>query len=585
MTQKKKKMATSIEETDSVSGAVGHKTNCSNCKETGITKASRSFCHSCDLALCETCERLHRKLASSHEIEFNDEVPEVNKEQSTVLCSVHKRQAAVLFCQDHESLICTVCQDGDHSACSVQTITEACDKIEVSKEISEALDKLMKTQEEAEKLRHIKQLKLAQCNAQIDDRRQAITSLRRKFSIMFDKYETQLISKGTAILNSLTSSIRNIGSLYDRVNAQFKCLEDKFENIDKDASFQQLIIAKRVNKKLNEEIAEIREKTIPYDITIKEDTELPVFLDELSKLVHQEVTDSEEAPDEENENKATKSFLKIKSFTAIKETNIRVRSDKAAPWITGCCWLPDGDVIVCDYESKNKTLKILDKDMNVKFTATCTSDPYDVDFIDENSAIVTLPCTKEIQFIGIKPGFKFKEKKDLKLSCYGVCIHNKSIFVCVDAPPVKGVKVMTLAGDDVTFITHLGPGGPRKLCLNSDGKIYYTGGSRNDLFVNCVTKDGYGIFSVSSKALDYPAGIANDAEGNVLVCDKNKKCVQVISSSGVCGDVVLTEKDILYGPCAICINRSYDVLAVACWNSSDPNFDTSKLVFYKLKYA
>ena len=191
-------MATSTEVKDSVTGAVGNISPiCSNCIETGTSKTAKCFCHECDLALCRTCEPLHKKLAPSHEIKhYVNDASEGEEEQSAFTCSVHRSQEAGLFCEDHESLICLACQEGEHSRCSVQTISEACDKTDVSKERCETLDELMKTQEEARKLKRIKELKLAEYNAKIDDRRQAITSLRRKFSILFDRYETQLLLKG-----------------------------------------------------------------------------------------------------------------------------------------------------------------------------------------------------------------------------------------------------------------------------------------------------------------------------------------------------------------------------------------------------
>ena len=56
------------------------------------------------------------------------------------------------------------------------------------------------------------------------------------------------------------------------------------------------------------------------------------------------------------------------------------------------------------------------------------------------------------------------------MSCKGVAVHGKNIFLCVyESLTVNGVQVVTLTGDDVSFIPHLGPGSFRHLCLNSDG--------------------------------------------------------------------------------------------------------------------
>ena len=573
-------MATSTEVKDSVSGTVGHiSPTCSNCIETGTTKAARSFCHECDLALCGTCEELHRKLASSHELEhYDNDESEADKDQSAIACSVHRKQEAGLFCEDHESLICLDCQEGEHSGCSVQTISDACDKIDVSMEMCKALDEMIEIEGRIEKIRREKQLKMNIYTAKYEERKYNIKTLRKKFINLFDRYEGEMEAKEATCKASLSSSIRIYGILSDKVKGEIQSLEDKH---CKETSFQRLVSSKGVSKRINKELEEMCDTTASYNTTITEDKKLPSLLDQLSRLVHQDVTDSDEAQDEGNEDETTKSFLKLKSCTAIKTADPQVRSDKGQLWITGCCWLPDDNgIILCDYESKNKTLKILDKDMNITFTATCSGDPFDIALINEKSAVATFPCTKEIQFIEIKPGFKLKQKKNISFVGFGVGVKSQYIIVCGSESSTKGVKLLTLTGDDMSFIPYLGTGTPKKLCLGSSGNIYYTGGSGNDVYINCVTVDGHGIFSVSSQSLDCPAGIASDEEGNVLVCDENKRCVQIISSTGLCGNIVLTDSQ--YKPMAMCINRSFDLIIISWRNSASPY--NSKLTLYRLKY-
>ena len=388
-------------------------------------------------------------------------------------------------------------------------------------------------------------------------------------------------SKEATCVTSLSSSIRKLDIISDNVKGKIKWLEGKH---DKESLFHQLLTSKDVSKRINEEMGEICAITTSFDVTITEDKTLPSLLDQLSGLVHQDVTDSEELLEKASEDYLKKKmFLKIKSCTVIKEKDPKVRSDKATLSITGCCWLPDNKgVIICDNSEGNQTIKVFDEDMNVKFTAKCSSRSYDVAFIDEKSAVVTLPCAKAIQYIEVKPGFMFKDMKKLNVSCRGVNVHGKKIFLCVDeSSSVKGIKVLTLTGNDVSFIPHIGPGTPRKLCLHPDGKMYYTSGCGNDVLINCLTIDGHVLFSVSSNDLDFPAGITSDGDGNVLVCDENKKCVKVISSAGLCGDFVLTNTK--YEPRAMCMNKSHDILAIAFKNINSPC--DSKLTFYKLEYS
>ena len=568
----------------SVSGAVGQNTPiCSNCIETGASRPAKCFCSECDLALCGTCEGMHRKFASSHEIEltmYDNEGPEADK-QSVVRCSVHDGQETTLFCKDHELLICPTCKEDGHGECSVQTISEACEKTDVSLEMCEALDKLTTLEGKIDNLRRAKQLKMNIFTTKFEERKDEIKTLRKKFSNIFDRYEGEMESKQANCKASISSSLRKYDILSTKVNEAKQFLEDTHNT---ETLFTHMIASKDVMKKINEELAAHSETTITFDTTITEDRHLPSLLDQMSKLTHQGVADSDEFHENENGNgdEQKRSFLKLKSCTNIKTVDPRVRSDKDSLSITGCCWLPDDNgVILCDYASKNKTIKLIDKDFNVTFAAICSSEPYDVALInDESCAVVTLPETKDIQFIEIKPGFRFKEKKNINFTGYGVDANAKYIFVCGSESSTKGVKLLTLSGEDAGLIPYLGTGTPYKLCLDSTGKIYHTGGYGNSMYVTSVTVDGHGLFSVSSKDLHEPRGIVCDKDGNVLVCDVTKKCAQVISSAGVCDNIVLTDNE--YRPRALCINKSCDRLIIAWRRASDPY--NTKLTLYNLEY-
>ena len=569
----------------SVSGAVGQNTPiCSNCIETGASKTATCFCSECDLALCGTCETLHRKIASSHEIErYNNEGSEADQEQSRsiVRCSVHRGQEATLFCEDHDLIICPACKEDDHSGCSVQTISEACEKTDVSLEMCEALDKLTTLEGKIDNLRRAKQLKMNVFTTKFEERKDEIKTLRKKFSNVFDRYEGELESKQASCKANISSSLRKYDILSTKVNEAKHFLENSH---NKETMFKQMIASKGVVKKVKEELAAHSETTITFETSITEDgpRHLPSLLVQMSKLTHQGVADPDEIQEDGNGDEQKRSFLKLKSCTNIKTVEPKVRGDKGEILITGCCWLPDDNgVVICDYETKNKTLKLLDKDLNVTFTAVCSSNPYDVALINESCAVVTLPETKEIQFIGIKPGFRFKEKKNINFIGYGVGVNGQYIFVCgFSLSSTRGVKLLTLTGEDAGFIRYQGTGNPYKLCLDTGGKIYHTGGSGDSMHVTSVTLDGHGLFSVSSEDLHEPLGIVCDKNGNVLVCDVNKKCVQVISSTGVCGNSVLTDKE--YEPKAMCINKSCDRLIIAWRRASDPY--NTKLTLYNLNY-
>ena len=274
-----------------------------------------------------------------------------------------------------------------------------------------------------------------------------------------------------------------------------------------------------------------------------------------------------------------KSFLNIQTLTLVKEAkDIRVGNDDKVSLITGCCWLPSGYSIICD--NNNRKLKILDRDLNIKLSALCTNSPFDIALVDETTCVMTIPDAKSIQYVTVQPGFRFKHTKCLKLRCFGVDVHGENIFACIDdlQQSVKCVKILSLGGDCVSNVTQQGAGSPRYLCVNEDGsRIYHTGGLDKDVFINCITNDGFGIFSVSSTDLQSPRSALPDYDGNILVVDDKAQCLQIVSADGVFGKKVIVENETVSEPPSYCIKKTGDLMIVCFWQSQ-----SSKVILYKL---
>ena len=575
--------------------SVGHNDTpqCHNCREAGVLKDAISFCSECDRYFCVVCDKLHGKLVPGHKTDPYESVDtaenKVDDRTMYATCSKHSSETINYYCQEHESVICKICKQSEHASCAVQSASDACEGISISTKIADTIKKFINLQQKTDKLKHEVQMELDTYQSDIHARRYDIKRLQKDFNSMFDRYDVQLELQEASFVNSLSSSIRSCVSLTDQVKNQTKFLEETQGTVNEILSFQQLIKAETMYREFNNMFGEIQIKERSCDI--KEDKNHSKLLNRLSKLVHHPADLENSADSEEIEEKVTeemtktKSFLNISSCTPVTQIDTRVCNDGLESIHYGCCCMLDGQVILCD--NYNKKIKILDKNYNIKFTALCPLGPYDVDSVDTKSAVVTLPEAKAIQFISVNPGFKFLQKIQLKLKCSGVCIHDKTIFVCIHEPEQekRGVKVLNLNGGDMAFIPHLGTGDPRNICVTADGsKVCYTGGSGKDLFINCVTKDGYGIFSVSNSDLDMPRGIIHDEYDNIMICDESKKCLQIISAEGVCENRLLTANN-MYAPRSMCLSKTYDYLVVASYEYRTSGASLSKLTVYNLEYS
>ena len=133
---------------------------------------------------------------------------------------------------------------------------------------------------------------------------------------------------------------------------------------------------------------------------------------------------------------------------------------------------------------------------------------------------------------------------------------------------VKCVRILSIDGDCVSYITHQGAGAPRYLCVNGDrSRIYYTGGLDNDVFINCITRDGFGIFSVSSSDLQSTSSAVTDKDGNILVVDDKAKCLQIVSAGGVFDKKVIVENKTMSEPISCCLNSNEELILVSFWQT------------------
>ena len=97
----------------------------------------------------------------------------------------------------------------------------------------------------------------------------------------------------------------------------------------------------------------------------------------------------------------------------------------------------------------------------------------------------------------------------------------------------NGIIVLSKMGEQLFSIHYQGFGFPKHFCDGEDGKkIFYTGRESENAVVNCVTKDGHGVFRYSDDMLQFSAGIALDQNGNVAIGDILNGLLCVINSDG-----------------------------------------------------
>ena len=454
----------------------------------------------------------------------------------------------------------------------------------MQQDLAHARSELHRLRAIADEMQYENQLNLDKFYAKVREAKDRIKRLRKEMEQLFDRYLLQIDLQENSTVHAFSIATVTCKELRNHVENQTESLGLARESPLK--SKQILSESRKMCEIFEQTFKEIKDAHIKYEVKLSADENLPIMIEKLQKLCTPETFESDEIMEtaslkEETEEPKSKSFFNIQTLTPVKEAKeIRVRNDDKVPLITGCCWLSDEYAILCD--NNNRKLKILDGNLNIKLSALCTNSPFDIALLDESTCVMTIPDAKSIQYVTVQPGFRFKHTKCLKLRCFGVDVHGENIFVCIDdlQQSVKCVKILSLDGDCVSYVTHQGAGSPRYLCVNEDGsRICYTGGLDKDVFINCITNDGFGIFSVSSTDLQSPRSVVTDNDGNILVVDDKAECLQIVSADGVFGKKLIVENETVSEPTSCCLNRTEKLVIVSFWQTQ-----SSKVILYKLVY-
>ena len=269
----------------------------------------------------------------------------------------------------------------------------------------------------------------------------------------------------------------------------------------------------------------------------------------------------------ENNKKLVFTELNIKS---VNKKNIRMSSDQFPPSITGCVFMPDERVVLCDFT--NGKLKQLDRSFTLQDSLDLPSDPCDISVVNDTTVIITLPCKIQLQYIEVTPKLKLGRVLQLDKRCWGVNVVGSDIYVTCnsDYPGGDGeVRILDNNGklknrlgvnQDKTFMFTL----PNKIAVSAlSNKIYVS--DREQDTVTCLRSDGTVIYQYKDPALRYPGGLCVDDEDNVIVCGGSSHNIHIVPAAGEKRSVILTSNYGVTYPQCVAYRRMDHTLIVGCY--------------------
>ncbi|VDI69377.1 Hypothetical predicted protein [Mytilus galloprovincialis] len=246
----------------------------------------------------------------------------------------------------------------------------------------------------------------------------------------------------------------------------------------------------------------------------------------------------------------------FKTVDDIILTNIRSfqtpKGTSKDTFITDVDMFEDGRIVLADDERLNKRLVIMNQVGEYIKTVPLDDQCYDA-VIDKDTVATTLVFAKTVVIIDVNSS-NVQRTIHTKDKCYGILSKGKQLTVSLYN---KTIQFFDLSRN--TFST-LSIAEISVHCSMFSDKLYYT--THNSDAVYSITLRGEVRWKFNCQKSDYPAGITNDASGNIFVACRDSNKLMVVGPDGKKSRILLTTEDGLDQTKAIHYNHKSRMLLV-----------------------
>ncbi|XP_046564347.1 tripartite motif-containing protein 55-like [Haliotis rubra] len=465
-------------------------TNCTYCQEHGETTVAVAWCSVCDDALCEKCTGAHNRIPSFRHHDVTDLSGEVKvKGKRKAMCKEHKQESLEFLCQDCKKAVCQKCCILYHRKCdAVVTITSQ--MVTMKTELTEMKKSLSKKEGET-KLR-VKEQKL-----QEQRERDHYSLMKSHIHSACQKVIDRAKKKERKLLDRMEDiSHKHIGQLKaDIKTGEMSVLmyQHQTELIDQalqsecDMDVYEMYQGCEAGDVEAVRDADLKEGGRIASVTLRQDSDkLSKALDDL-QLGEIEVL--------------YESVLDLKATPVLQDTiDIRVADDRSKPIPSDVTVLVVNDidtVVVTDFN--NRSVKSFYTSNNQPGHSKLLLDrsPYGITKLTHDQVAVTVPATKQIVTVNVKPDLELLTTITTSKQYRGITSLTPSTLSAGSQPP-PCVDILDMTGNVLRSIR--------------------------------TRHKGNNIFQ-------YPNFLSTTRTGNILVSDWGTKCVVCLTPEG---DVVFS---------------------------------------------
>ena len=482
-----------------------------------------------------------------------------------VLCACDLSLEVVIYCESHNEVACIACKSVKHRKCNVTNLREKGSTYKVSN-IDRIIQNVHSLEDDIKKFRQDRDADVQRIESMIETSREKIKSFRKGFDIFFDTLENDMLSeledKATAMRCEAVQHIPTCTNTLKSLGDDLKMLDDASKCSNTQMMFAADVkISKRLSE-LRSMMEDFQDEVKPQRLEFEGNQKLLGLRHEVKALGTLRVSESQKTKTE------TAYFLKMKAQNS-REVQIKLPNDKSPPAITGCTFMVDGQLLLCDHP--NKTIKLLNSTFDKTGNLVLDSEPWDISAVDSTRAVATLPDLKQLKFIDIVPSLKADKQIQLDKKCWGVDVARDEIYVtCHDHLGNAEIRVFDKNG---TFIRKVPDVNntlsslrlPFYIAVSKTSSKIYLSDLHNNI-VSCISVDGSLVFNYQHDDLKHPRAVLVDEEDNILVCGQDSYNIHAVTSTGQHHSVLYTVHGRQNNSCMSLAYRPTDrTLVIGLW--------------------
>ncbi|XP_052778005.1 uncharacterized protein LOC128215355 [Mya arenaria] len=475
----------------------------------------------------------------------------------TEMCPIHNDEYIKHFCEHHKQLCCDVCKIRDHGFCTmkIKFIPEVVDDGENNKTPFKTIDAQIRNFKEHDKRLQgdLKELKKSREYFLHD-----LKEKKRELLLWINQMEVRAIKRLEAVYERCKSEI-------DRKRKQTR---KACEELRAELYFLKEILKNSMNDSIYK-FVKIKQAEIKTE-KLKKMKETRQFTTSRFRLgVNDDIEKTQQLADQLYE-------IKIEKKGEVKY-NIRLKEDKYMPNITGCSFMPSGDLALSD--RSNAKVKVFDSQFKLMSQLVLPEGVYDLTSISENALAVTSLLKGVINIVEVKPEPSvMKTIKTGNGSCWGVNHHDGIFVVNISVKDNSYIRAVDLDSTVIfqveskrTFYNEISPSvdGSELVILvatsftegQETGEMSVIDEYRDARRSDIVVREYNFLKNLHTR------GVTSDGHGNAVICCRDVDQVYTVAKDGSAVELLLSEMDGLKAPQAICYNADRSKLVVTSDNS------------------